>query len=247
MYGWRARLGYITPGAGSIWELMEKTPEGISWIQGRLLMSAPVREEFEQGYERIDQVALQLAENAKVDMIVLGGWPLAVGALIRKVTQKYGHDRELISRLERLTKRPVTTGITAEVEAMKLFGVKRLVVLTPETRETSDDLRSFLEDSGFTIVALKEMGMRSIEQKKLPLYATYRFAREVFLETSGAEAVMFPSSGFPVQSNVESLEQDLGVPVFTSYQCTLWSCMRRLRIHVPIRGWGSLFDRFWNA
>src|SRR3990172_695392 len=184
MYGWRARLGYIMPGAGSIWELMAKTPEGISWIQGRLFMSAPVQEEFEQGYERIDHVALQLAEDAKVDMIVLGGWPLAVGALIRKVTHKYGHDRELISRLERLTKRPVTTGITAEGEAMKLFGAKRLVVLTPETRETSEDLRSFLEDSGFNIVALREMGMRSIDQKKLPLYATYRFAREVFLETS---------------------------------------------------------------
>ncbi|MBI2989313.1 MAG: hypothetical protein HYY45_21325 [Deltaproteobacteria bacterium] len=248
MYGWRARIGHISPGAGSNWELHAATPEGISWIEGRLLMSAPNQEEFESGYENIDRVAVQLAERAKVDMIVLGGWPLSIGALVRKVKRKYGHDRQLIARLEGLTGKPVTTGITCQVEAMQLLGVKRLVVVTPVTREANDDLRQFLEDSGFDVVAIRGMGMsRSIDEKKIPLYATYRFAREVFLGSGGADALLFPSSGFPAAPNTEKLENDLGVPVFNSSLCTLWGCMRRLKIREPIRGWGSLLERHWQA
>ncbi len=245
MYGWRARIGYISPGTASCWELWAATPEGISWIEGRILMAGPTQEEFERGYEKIDSIAVQLAERAKVDMIVMGGLPLSIGTLIRKVMRKYGHDQQLISRLENLTQRPATTGITAQVEAMRFVGVKRPVVLTPVTQEVNEDVREFLEDSGFEVAAIRGMGIhRSVDQKKLPLYATYRFAREVFYETPGADAVVFPSSGFPTTPHTERLEQDLGVPVLTSPLCTLWSCMRRLKIHEPIKGWGCLFDRF---
>jgi maleate cis-trans isomerase len=244
MYGWRARIGRISSGTGSDWELKAATPEGISWIEAKLLMGGPSQEEFEAGYERIEQVALCLAERAKVDMIAFGGGPTSIGALVRKVERKFGHDRQLISRLESLTQKPVTTGITAQVEAMELFKVKRLVVLTPVTRQVNDALREFLEDSGFEVVAIRGMGMtRSIDEKKIPLYATYRFAREVFFAVGSADAILFPSAGFPAAPNTERLEQDLGVPVFTSSLCTLWACMRRLRIHQPIRGWGSLLER----
>ncbi len=245
MYGWRARIGYISPGTASCWELWAATPEGISWIEGRILMAGPVQEEFERGYEKIDRIAVQLAEQAKVDMIVMGGLPLSIGTLIRKVTRKHGHDQELIARLEKLTNLPATTGVTAQVEAMRFLGVKRPVVLTPVTEEVSHDLQEFFEGSGFEVAVIRGMGIRrSVDQKKLPLYATYRFAREVLREAPDADGVMFPSSGFPTTPNTERLEQDLGIPVFTSPLCTLWSCMRRLKIHEPIKGWGCLLERF---
>ncbi len=82
------------------------------------------RDEIDTSYDMSLQAAKELA-RVKVDLIVLGGAPINLS--------RGGNADDLIREVERDTGVPVATSITAQVEALRSLGARRVAVGHPYT------------------------------------------------------------------------------------------------------------------
>jgi len=55
-----------------------------------------------------------------------------------------------------------------------------------------------------------------------------------------AEAVLISGTGLPTLGIIDRLERDLGKPVVTSQQASLWRALRLIGIADPVTGYGRL-------
>jgi len=46
---------------------------------------------------------------------------------------------------------------------------------------------------------------------------------------------------------IDRLEQELGKPVITSNQATLWACLRAIKFNTPVSGYGVLLGSAASA
>ena len=68
-----------------------------------------------------------------------------------------------------------------------------------------------------------------------PLYAQIRAACP-----TGADGVLIAGTGFRCVGILDALEQDLGRPVISANQASLWHCLRSSGVRAEIDGYGSL-------
>ena len=69
----------------------------------------------------------------------------------------------------------------------------------------------------------------------------YRMIRAV--DRPDADAVFISCTDFRGVETIRALEQDLGKPVFTSNQVTLWAMLRLAGVKLPIHGYGQLLEK----
>jgi maleate cis-trans isomerase len=95
---------------------------------------------------------------------------------------------------------------------------------------------------GFGVVAMEgiDVSFRSIPD--VPADAIYSFIKKKFLEHTGADAIYILGSALDALGIVAVLEQDLGVPVVQPIAARIWEIQRRLHVHQPIKGYGSLLE-----
>jgi len=239
MYGWRARIGKISPSRSDsfIYEFYKIVPEGIVLVMSGFTIFQLVDDDLEKGFQRIESSAEDLAKVG-VDFIIAGGTPI--------FTRKgKGSDVQAIDRIKELTGIPATTSATAMVTSWKRLGVKKLVVATPHEEERNQKLKTFLEQSGFTVLNIKGLGIRvAADMAKVPTYEVYRLAKQVFMEAPEAEGIHIPCARWPTIGNIEKLENDLGVPVVTSTTGMIWTALDQLRVKEPIKGYGTLLEKY---
>ena len=73
------------------------------------------------------------------------------------------------------------------------------------------------------------------EQEIEPLYAQILKACP-----AAADGVLIGGTGFRCVGIIDTLEKDLGRPVITANQASLWHCLRMSGIHTPVEGYGAL-------
>jgi maleate isomerase len=76
------------------------------------------------------------------------------------------------------------------------------------------------------------------EQDVEPLYAQIRAACP-----AEADGVLIAGTGFRCVAILEDLERDLGRPVLSANQLSLWHCLRLAGVATPVEGYGRLFQR----
>ncbi len=237
MYGWRARIGKISPGRSDTftYEFYKIVPEGVVLVLSGFTLFELVKEDIERAYQRIEECAKDLAKVG-VDFIIAGG-----GAVFAH--KGVGSDQEAIRRIWELTKIPATTTITSEVDALKKLSIKKLAIATPHEEETNKLLKNFFEQAGFTVLKIRGLGIRGgANVAKVPSFEVYRLAKNVFLEAPGAEGIFIASPRWPTIGNIDKLEKDLGVPVVTATTAMIWKTFDHLRIKEPIKGYGKLLE-----
>ena len=122
---------------------------------------------------------------------------------------------------------------------------KKLVVATPHEEERNRKLKTFLEQSGFTVLNIRGLGIRvAADIAKVPTYEVYRLAKQVFMEAPEAEGIHIPCARWPTIGNIEKLENDLGVPVVTSTTGMIWTALDQLRVKEPIKGYGTPLEKY---
>jgi len=66
----------------------------------------------------------------------------------------------------------------------------------------------------------------------------YLLARKA--DATGADAVLLSGTGLPTVAVLETLERDLGKPVISSNQASLWQALRMAGVREAIPGFGRL-------
>ena len=235
MYGWRAKIGRISPSPETVGceEWRRGMPGDVCLVETRTLIHDVTIEGLTETVKQVERAARELA-SAEVDVILHAGTAIA---FFRGV----GHDQELSRRISAATGIQATTSLTAVVEALRALGVRRPAVATSYLGEIDDRLEEVLRQSGFTISAIRGMGLkRSIDMGKVMPEETYRFTREVVNSASGADGIFISCGNLRSFEAIEKLEQDTGLPVVTSNQAGLWQTLRMAGVEDKLPNLGRL-------
>ena len=235
MYGWRARIGKVIPSRGDtfIYEFYQIVPKGVVLVPSIIGLSNLTKDELGAAILKYKTAARELAQIG-VDTLMLAGSPVFQ-------LQGFGSDLEMIREVEKETGIPTSATVTAEVEAMRFLNMKKMVIANPFKEEVNERSAAWYRKAGFEVLKIKGLGIeKNSEIARLPFYASYQLARETFLETPGAEGIYIACPRWGTIDVIEKLEQDLGVPVVTCSQATIWMALRKAHVHEQINGYGRL-------
>lgn len=233
MYSQRARIGVIAPLDDQVEYAFNKyAPVGVSFDSTRLSFPGPTPEGLIYLSDQLEDAA-KMYRKKPHDVILFG---CTSGSCIKG----YGFDKECIKRIERASGSPGLTTSTAVLEAFKALGLNKTVVMTPYPDETNEAEKKFLEDNGIEVTSITGVGFNKVGKYSYPSkYFLYRKAKE--LKTEGAEVFFLSCMGLATMELVEILEEDLGMPVITSHQASLWACLRHCKVNDKLPGLGNLF------
>lgn len=235
-YGWRARVGYITPSdtlETPFYEFQQMAPEGVVMVATCLNINHVTRESVDEAWARVAQAAQAVAAYS-VDVVLVGGAPLAF-------LKGPGSHHELAQLVEAACTVKTVTEMGSASDALRAVGATRIAVATPFNDKLNEPLVAFLESEGFTVMGVEGYGLSSnADITMLPLRTSYDVARRAFRRSPNADAVYIPCPRWPVSPNLQYLEMDLGVPVVASVQANLWSCLHRAGVAHLVPGFGRL-------
>jgi len=243
-YGWRARIGLITPSPGhenNAYEFYLMAPEGVTICMTSLRVMALTQEQYSGALGRMEAAVAEMVSR-KVDAMVQAGVPLTV-------TQGWDFHNQLTAQVAGLTKIPFATDIGACIEAMQALGMKQVVMVTPFDDAMHDQLARYVANAGIRVLAAHSIRRkadapeisRHYDVSTVPLAGPYRAAKALFRSTPGADGIWITGALMPSVAAIQPLEQDLGVPVVTSMQAMTWAGLRLAGVKVDVTGYGRLF------
>jgi len=239
MYGWRAKIGLITPMSENAEHAFHiYAPEGVSFASMKINFPGPTPEGLTILTDRLEETAA-MYRNYDLDLVVFG---CTSGSCIKGV----GWDQECIRQIERASGKPGLTTSTAVLEALKALDSKKVAVLTPYPEATNEAERRFLEDNGYEVTNIVGMDMATYTGangephfESADEHFLYQNARKMDLK--GADTFFLSCMGLTTMEIIDALETTLEVPVITSHQATLWSALRHCRVGAKLPGQGRLF------
>lgn len=241
LFGWRARIGFISPLRGRIHtseiEMQMVAPEGV------LIHSAYLDGPKSLGLEDLRAVLPQVAPAAQevtgstpMDVIVQGGAPVCLAngthAIIDTITDATGV--------------PATTVLNGLINGMRRLDMRKVVVVTPYYPDDLAELtRKFVEESGFDIAELVTGGdVEFAKHKEISPEGTYRLAKEAFLRAPRSDGLLLVGGGAPINTVLQTLETDIGKPVVASNFASAWNALTMASVREPIHGYGKLLTCF---
>ena len=151
-------------------------------------------------------------------------------------------DKECIRRIENACNIPGLTTSTAVLESLNALGARSLAVLTPYPDATNEAERKFLEDNGFEVRTILGMDMSGVEKGRIyNAEKPFLYRNSVKMDLKGADVFFLSCMALDTLGLVGDLETDLGIPVVTSHQATLWSALRHCGIKTRQPHLGKLF------
>jgi maleate isomerase len=230
MYGWRGRIGIIIPSSNTTCEpeLQTMAPDGVS-VHAARVFNPEVKNEAEkeaailQMNREIERAAREVA-SVEPAVIVYG---CTTGSFLKGP----GYDQEVEEKIVFATGIQALTTTTAVVEAIKALGLRKIAMATPYTSGTASKERDFIEKviPGLTVAAEKNLELISnLARGKLFPFTAYRAVREVV--TPEADGVFISCTNWRTIEIIDTLERDLGRPVVTSNQASLWFALKKMRM-----------------
>lgn len=249
-WGWRARFGVLIvanePIPEAEWWAM--APPGVSIHAARVTARAPWAEADGTPSPDLARGAEQLGRMRLGAMVV--------GHSSSSFAGGKGWDEAAVSRLQRLANGvPVSTNGLDTLAAMRALGLRRpFVVMPPWYSDAILEAGSrYFADWGVSLAAQirfdpgpawRDLPPGEIhnagavwDQDPEPLYQQARRACP-----ADADGVFIAGTGFRAVAVIEALEQDLGRPVLTANQVSLWRCLQTAGVRAPVKGYGRLFD-----
>ena len=110
----------------------------------------------------------------------------------------------------------------ALVSALRALGVTRVAVATPYAADVAALLSAFLEGTGTRVTGSRHLGLTG-RIWTVPQETTADLVRRTV--TDDAEAVVVACTNLPTYDVIAPLEAELGIPVVTANQVTMWAAL----------------------
>ncbi|WP_283612631.1 maleate cis-trans isomerase family protein [Mycolicibacterium poriferae] len=110
----------------------------------------------------------------------------------------------------------------ALLSALRYLGYTRVATATPYTADLTVGLTAFLGESGIEVTAAAGLGLTS-DIWTVPHDVTAQLVRET--DTDDAQAVFISCTNLPTYDVIADLEHELGKPVLTANQVTMWHAL----------------------
>ena len=136
---------------------------------------------------------------------------------------------------------PASGTSLAICDALNALAVKRVAIMATYPPVVAERLRQFLSDEGFETVGMHSLDIISgwdaaqipMEQLKQHICAA---------DTPNAQAIVVPDTAVATLPIIDELESDLGKPVISANQATLWKGLRLADSSISPVGSGALWS-----
>jgi maleate isomerase len=237
----RKRIGVMVPSTNTTCEadFQMTAPPGVTVHGQRLWLTndALGSEGMDRMNGEIESGARYLA-TARVDVISYG---CTTGSFYKGP----GWDRDMMALIAKTAAVPAVATTPAVVEALRLFGARRISVATPYPEWNNARLRAYLDATGFEVLNLEaepeaaragNQGINDQDPSVIVEFAT-RACR------ADADALLCSCTAWRSVEAVEEIERRTGKPVVTSNQAAIWASLRAIGTTAPIAGFGRLLRR----
>ena len=150
-----------------------------------------------------------------------------------------GYDEKISQRISRESGVPASTTSSAVAEALRALGVRDMAVVTPYPQAVNDTEMAFFSSLGFNPVSLESfLEGDSYQIPLIPQEDTYEMAKRA--DRPEAQGIFISCTNLPTIDIIERLEEELGKPVVTSNQASMWLGLRRMGLEDAVPNAGRL-------
>lgn len=213
------RLGLLLPSSSSVQErdIGKALPDDITLHVARMRLNNVDADSTLRVVQEIETESQKLAD-VDVDVIIFP-------ATAPSSRNGPGYDRELIERISAASGKPATTASTALLEALRALSIRTIALGAPWSASVNQSVAGFLEANGIKVVAQEALGLvRNLEIGLLDAQTAFDVGRCV--DRPHADAVMLACGNWSTFGIVDRLERDLGKPVLTTNQVSLWHALK---------------------
>ena len=254
-WGWRARFGMYIVSCEAVpeaewWAMM---PPGISVHAARIDAPAPWAHCSHDGVSLSDDLARATHHFASMRLNAV-----VIGHSSSSLLGGAGWDDAVVDTLKSQlpdSTRVTTNGIDCRAACASLSMRRPFVVFPPWFNDKlvsagEHYLQSFHLPPAGTLLTDPGRGWRELPPAQLypegmgfeqDVEFLYRQIRSAV--TSDADGILIAGTGFRCIAIIDALETDLGLPVVTANQASLWHCLRLSGVKDGIDGYGQLFQQ----
>lgn len=218
-FGWRLRLGMLLPSSNPVAEpeITRVLPPGVSLNTTRLKLAGSTRENL-LGMTKGVEEAVGLLSDAGIDRLTFNC--TAVSTFDPEMGEA------LRVRMEAVAGCPATSTADAIVAALKTFGSRRIMMISPYIDAVVEREVAFLRHHGCEVVHASGMGLK--EGRAMSAVEPGEWYRQAMDQAGiGADLCFLSCTAIRVFDIIADLERDLGIPVMTSNQAMIWWCLRQ--------------------
>ena len=151
-------------------------------------------------------------------------------------------NRKLQDSVTQATGLPATTMSNGIIEGLKTAGARRVAVATAYNEEVTGRLKIFLEESGFEVVATKDMGiLLNVPQSAQD--GLLEFSAAVKESAPRADSLLISCGALKTLDILVPLESRCKVPVVSSQPHGLWNGVKLLGLNARVQGYGSVLAK----
>ena len=229
-----ARIGLIIPSGNRMTEpqFNQYAPVGTGIYITRLRMTGQWRKPLCELKTSLTEAAEALSDT-KPDLIVFH-------CTANSMENGLAHEAALVETIQSATGCPAITTAQAIREAFAHFGIKKLVLISPYVKRTNEHEVRYLGEAGFTVLHELGLGLQSDAYSAVTPEQWIQVVREN--TRPDADGYFLSCTNTRMIEVIDDLERELGKPVISSNQATLWACLRKLRVRHADKKLGRLFN-----
>ncbi|MFC6152375.1 maleate cis-trans isomerase family protein [Nocardioides yefusunii] len=239
--GWRKKFGVIAPSTNTIVQPefdMMRVP-GVTSHYGRIFIPDG-RIATDEGMENLlVQIRANMDDCVRSLMTMQPDY-MVMGMSAETFWDGVEGNRQFVKQIQDLTGGlGVATGAEACERALKLYGAKKIAVVTPYTPLGDANVRKFFTELGFEVGAIKGLCVNSAVEIA---QVTEQQLREALQEVDGddIDAIVQCGTNLCMTELADEAERWLGKPVIAINAATWWMALRENGIEDKLHGYGSL-------
>jgi maleate isomerase len=234
MFGYRARIGYISPSVIELngYDFYRIVPNGVGLVAVACMVGGWKEEAYKEALAQVESCAHELKRRF-CDFIIHGGAPLVL-------SQGKGFETKLVGKLQTITGVPCTTAIVAAMDAFRDLSVSRLAIVDSYPPDLNEKVMSYLKAWDFEPLSLVSLGTDFTTSSVASIADIYQAAKKAVREAGNAEGIYIPCANFPVVDVIEDIETDLGLPVIANMTSQLYVAFKAIGMREKISGYGRL-------
>jgi len=233
---WRGVVGMINPTMrpGVTEEVIRLLPDGIACIPLFLNIRRGTEDEFKTMMPHYEKAIAQLAEVG-CDLIHPHGAPPFM-------VQGRKRETALVKGWEKKYRVPIFTVAQNHVRALQALKARSIVGATYFPARLNTVFAKYMRDAGFQVRGMDGIDVPFDKVQELAAEQVYAHVKKSFLKHKGADAIYMLGSGWRTLNIIQTLEQDLQVPVVHPVTARVWEMQKRLHVREPRKGYGTLLE-----
>ena len=151
-------------------------------------------------------------------------------------------EAQLVAGWEKKYMVPIFTVAQNHVTALKTLKAKTIVGASYFPAKLNTIFAKYMTDAGFKVRAMDGIDVAFDKVQELAAEQVYVHIKKSFLKAKGADAIYMLGSGWRTLNIIQTLEQDLQVPVVHPVTARVWEMQKRLHVREPRKGYGYLLE-----